>query len=390
MVRGVPSPADRELIERLAALDVVVSGAQLERWRAAGLLPGHARRWLGRGRGSVSVLVEEAVAVAAVLGRHARPGRDLRWTVIAWYAEAGLPAGPGELAVPEPPWPAVREALVWAMDGSPARRLVVQARAAGGGSEEAQDAFYAEAGRVVGRGPAGLPHPDEVRRLVEDPEGEWEPGLERARRRAAVHLAAAAGMGASEVGGEALIEALATLMPGVDWAPVAGSARQAEGDGTLEDWVQAGTLVDPLARLSAASEAEMAAARGAARMLTMIGFLYVTHGLLMPDNPALARLRTRIDESGFALLVSQFVPQMVSPSGIPHALAMCLSPEMAALAAWLEAPLAEQTGTGQGLFRLPGAEEDGAEAFMQAWIGRLHDLTDRARAGRTGAEASGR
>ncbi|WP_327341128.1 hypothetical protein [Streptomyces europaeiscabiei] len=391
MVRGVPGGADRELIGRLAALGVVVSGAQLERWRAAGLLPGHGRRWLGRGRGSVSVLAEETVAVAAALGRHARPGRDLRWTVIAWYAGAGLPAAPGELAVPEPPWPAVREALVWAMGRSHAQRLVVQARAAGGGGEEAQDAFYAEAGRVVGRGPAGLPHPEEVRRVIEDPGAELGRGPERERRRAAVYLAAAAGMGAGEVGGEVLVEALAVLMPGVDWAPVAESARQAEGDGTLEGWGEAGALIDPLARLQAAGEAEMAAARGVARILTLIGFLYVMHGLLMPDSPFLARLRARVDESGFALVVSQLVAQMGRPSGVPHALVMCLSPEMAALAAWLEALITEQAGTGQGLLRLPGAEEDGAEAFMQAWIGRLHDLTDRARARRTGAEeTSGR
>ncbi|GAA4014743.1 hypothetical protein GCM10022384_68260 [Streptomyces marokkonensis] len=123
----------------------------------------------------MSVLAEETVAVAAALGRHARPGRDLRWTVIAWYAEAGLPAGPGELAVPEPPWPAVRESLLWAVSRSRAQHLVVRARTAGGGG--AQDAFYAEAGRVAGRGPAGLPHPDEVRRLVvDDPGGAWDRG----------------------------------------------------------------------------------------------------------------------------------------------------------------------------------------------------------------------
>ncbi|MGW5276913.1 hypothetical protein ACWEQP_31110 [Streptomyces sp. NPDC004044] len=125
MARGEPSPADVELIGRLAALGITVSAAQLERWRGLGLLPRHARAWLGRGRGSVSVLAEETVAVAAVLGRHARSGRDVRWTVIAWYAEAGRPVLPGQLAVPEPPWPAVREALVWAMRRSMAQRLVM-------------------------------------------------------------------------------------------------------------------------------------------------------------------------------------------------------------------------------------------------------------------------
>ncbi|MEU0414391.1 hypothetical protein ABZ307_42400 [Streptomyces griseorubiginosus] len=391
MTRGAPSAADQELIERLAALGLRVSAAQLERWRGTGLLPAHARRGLGRGRGSVSVLAEETVAVAAALGRHARPGRDLRWTVIAWYAEAGLPAAPGELAVPAPPWPAVHEALVWAMDRSRAQRLVVQARAAGVRGEEAQDAFYAETGRVAGRGGAGLPHPDEVRRLVvDDPEGAWDRGPERGQRRAVMHLAAAAGMGAAEVGGEVLVDALATLMPGVDWAPAAESARQAEREGTLESWLEAGTLVDPLARLQAASEEEMAAARGVARILTLAGFLYVMHGLLMPDNPFLARLRARVDESGFALLVSQLVPQMANPSGAPHALVMCLSPEIAALAAWLEEMIDEQTSTGQGLLSLPAAEASGPKAFTQAWIDRLHDLADRgpASAGESGGASS--
>ncbi|MFI9835254.1 hypothetical protein ACIHIX_47210 [Streptomyces sp. NPDC051913] len=390
MARGVPSAADAELIERLEALGLQVSAAQLERWRGAGLLPGHVRRWLGRGRGSVSVLAEETVAVAVAFGRHARSGRDLRWTVIAWYAEAGLPAGPGELAVPEPPWLAVREALVWAAGRSPAQRVVVQARAAGSGGEEAQDVFYADAGRVVGRGPAGLPHPDEVRRVIEDPAGGWWPNPERERRRAAVRLAAASGMGAGEVGGEMLVEALAALMPGMDWAPVAESARRAEREGTLDSWIEAGALVDPLARLQAAGEEEMAAARGVVRVLTLVGFFYVMHGFLMPDSPFLARLRARVDASGFALLIALLVPQMAKPSGVPHALVMCLSPEMAALAAWLEELIDEQIGAGQRLLSLPGTEESGAEAFMQTWIGRLHDLTERARARRTGAvEASG-
>ncbi|GAA4014729.1 hypothetical protein GCM10022384_68250 [Streptomyces marokkonensis] len=192
-----------------------------------------------------------------------------------------------------------------------------------------------------------------------------------------MHLAAAAGMGAAEVGSEVLVEALAALMPGVDWAPVAESTQQAEREGTLESWLEAGTLVDPLARLRAAGEEEMTAARSVARILNLVGFLYVMHGLLMPDNPFLARLRARIDESGFALVVSQLVPQMASPSGVPHALAMCLSPEIAVVAALLEELIDEQAGAGQGLLSLPGAEEGGAGAFKQTWIDRLHELRDR-------------
>ncbi|MFC9219786.1 hypothetical protein ACFT8W_03040 [Streptomyces hygroscopicus] len=122
------------------------------------------------------------------------------------------------------PWAAVREALLWAMGRSPAQRLVEQARAAGAGGEAVQDAFYAEAGRALGRGPAGPPHPDAMRQVIEEPCTELEQGEDPRRRRSAVRLAAAAGMGADEVGGDALVDALAALMPGPDWAPVANSA----------------------------------------------------------------------------------------------------------------------------------------------------------------------
>lgn len=348
-------------------------------------MPGHARAWLGRGRGSVSVLAENTVAVAAALAEHARPGRDLRWTVIAWYAEAGHPVLPGELAVPEPPWPAVRDALVWAMRRSTAQRLVMAARTAAAAGEQEQDAFYTQAGRVLGRGHTGPAHPDVMRRVLEDPDAELDQEEDRRRRRGAVSLAAAAAMGAGEVGGEALVDALATLMPGLDWADVAADARRAEESGEFDGWIRAGA-VDPLGRLQAAGAQEMAAARHAAMVLAGIGGLYLMHGLGMPDNPALARLRTQLEESGFALIAAQLVPLMINPPGVVHALTMCLAPEIAAVAAWLESVLTEQAGTGQGLLRLPGAEEDGPEAFMQAWTGHIHQLTDRARARRTGAE----
>nr|AHE40089.1 Hypothetical protein pFRL6_2 [Streptomyces sp. F12] len=345
MVRGGPSGADVELIERLAALGVQVSAAQLERWRGLGLLPRHERMWLGRGRGSVSVLAEETVAVAAALGRHARAGRDVRWTVIAWYAEAGRPVLHGQLPVPEPPWPAVREALVWAMRRSAAHRLVEAARTAAGAGEEEQDAFYAQAGRVVGRGHTGPAHPEVMRRVLEDPDAELDRGEDRRRRRGAVRLAAAAAMGAGEVGGEVLVDALATLMPGPDWTDVAANARRAEQSGELDGWIRAGA-VDPLGRLEAAGAQEMAAARHAALVLAGIGGLYLMHGFGLPDSPALARLRAQLEETGLALVAAQMVPLMINPPGVVHALSMCLAPDIAALAAWLEAVLAEQAGTG--------------------------------------------
>src|SRR5690242_15474749 len=119
MPRTGPSAADRQLISQLAARDLSVSAAQLERWRHAGLLPRNSRQGCGRGRGSVSEASREALEIAAALGRHARQGRDLRLAVIDWFAEAGGPVMPAEPAVPEPPHAAVRSALMWLVVTNP-------------------------------------------------------------------------------------------------------------------------------------------------------------------------------------------------------------------------------------------------------------------------------
>jgi hypothetical protein len=86
MPRSGPSVADRELIAELAARDLTVSSAQLERWRGAGLLTRNARRGRGRGQGSTSSAAPAAVEIAAVLARHSRKGRDLRLAVVDWFA----------------------------------------------------------------------------------------------------------------------------------------------------------------------------------------------------------------------------------------------------------------------------------------------------------------
>ncbi|WP_093852031.1 hypothetical protein [Streptomyces pini] len=374
MVRGGPSGADRELIERLAALGWAVSVAQLERWRAAGLLPAHPRRWLGRGRGSVSVLEEPVVAVAAALARNARQGRDLRWTVLAWYVEAGRPVVPGVGAVPEPPWPAVREALLWAMENSRAYRVLAQARTAGAsGSEEEQDAardgFYADAARAFAQGPTGTPDPAVMRRLLE---GRADTAVARGedarRRRGAVRLAAATGMGSSEVGGALFVEALAALLPGLDWAPMVEAAEQAELDGTFGAWVPA-AAVDPLALLVAADEQEMARARTRAQLLAGVGGLQLAYGLLMPDTSALVSLRAAIDATGLGSLIREMFPLLLTPSGVPFALAACLTPPYEGLAAYVQNLLDEHAR--HGLLTPPGSRHPTAEAYMDAWLDHL-------------------
>ncbi|MER6914020.1 hypothetical protein ABT354_20295 [Streptomyces sp. NPDC000594] len=368
MVRTGPSRADGQLIGRLRERDLVVSLAQLERWRRAGVLPRHRRRGLGRGRGSVSVLDDAVVEIAAALARHTRQGRDLRYAVIGWYAEAGRPVLPGRAGVPEPPWPAVREALVWAAGKSMEHRLLDQARAAHG-DEEQTDALYGDADRYLARHPAARLHPGTVRQALEA--GGDLPLRGDGSGRRLVHLFAAAG-GADRADPHLLADALSTLMPpvGIDAAQFTRFLEQAEHDGTLAD------LLAPLAlpdrdRIAAATEEETARARHTAHILAGAGGLYFFHGLLMPDTPALADLRETVDGLGLGTLLQLMLGMATSPQGFARLLPSCLHPGMAALAEYLMEVLTRHE---HGILHRPG-HPGGAQAYMAEWLSTVKALT---------------
>jgi len=204
MPRSGPGAADRELIGQLAAPGLVVSVAQLERWRRAGLLPRNARDWPGRGRGSVSRLAPETVEIAAALARHARQGRDLRLAVLGWFAEGGL-SDVLDTVVPEPPEQAVLDALKWVTAASPWYQLFVQARAAR--TETQKDQFYAAASAAAIALPATVEGIDPAAMRAALLVGQ-EPELDVLPVRASViQLLAAIGMGYEEVGADVLAEA---------------------------------------------------------------------------------------------------------------------------------------------------------------------------------------
>ncbi|GAA1028162.1 hypothetical protein GCM10009557_12210 [Virgisporangium ochraceum] len=94
MPRKPPSPADDALLAAAAARGVRVSAYQLERWRAAGLLPRNLVDRTGPGRGTTSVAPDEALDLAVWLARNDGPGRRRRDVALEAF-EAGLP-------VPEP------------------------------------------------------------------------------------------------------------------------------------------------------------------------------------------------------------------------------------------------------------------------------------------------
>ncbi|MEU6033013.1 hypothetical protein ABZ825_39505 [Streptomyces tauricus] len=375
MARGAPSPADLQVVRELAARGLVVTVSQLESWRRAELLPRHRRRGLGRGRGSVVDVVDPVVVEsAAALARHLRQGRDRRLAVLEWFAEAGMAGRPGAASVPEPPIGAVRQALVWALERSVVRRLMEVARSAAGAGEEGQDALYALAGRLL-KPYRGSANPALVRAALEADE-DIPVEDEAPDGRSMVHLVAAVGLGAHEVGTDALAEAFASFgMFGLsveDWAQMLGAAER--GEGPPVDWGLLEEHADVTGAVQRAGDEELVRARAVLVGLSGFYALYVMHGLLMPDTPALAALRQRIDDFGMFPFLDRIIAINPSPTRCAETLSVCLQPPLDNL----YETLMEQLTADPALFRIPG-NETGAAGFMERWIGTLRG---RAQAGR--------
>ncbi|MGW2802414.1 hypothetical protein [Streptomyces sp. NPDC001269] len=378
MARGAPSPADLQVIRELASQELVVTDSQLESWRRAGLLPRHRRRGLGRGRGSVVDAVDPVVVEsAAALARHLRQGRDRRVAVLEWFAETGMAARPmadqvpesSVGVVPEPAMGAVREALVWALERSVSHRLMQLARSAAGAGEEGQDALYAFAGRLTGPyRPAA--NPGLVRAALEA--GEDVPvEAEGPDFRSLVHVVAAIGLGAQEVGTDALAEAFASFglfgMTVEDCAQMLGAAER--GEGPPVDWGLFERSLDAVGRVQRASDQELVRARTVLLGLREFYGLYVMHGLLMPDTPAQAALRQWIDDLGVFPLLEQVITIYPSPEQFSVSLTVCLEPLMDVL---YEA-LMEQLALDPDVVRIQG-DENGAASFMETWIRTLREM----------------
>ncbi|MER5971480.1 hypothetical protein ABT112_17385 [Streptomyces sp. NPDC002055] len=263
----------------------------------------------------VDVVDPVVVESAAVLARHLRQGRDRRLTVLEWFAEAGAPALPGAVRVPEPPLTAVREAVVWVLRGTVSHRLLELARGAAGAGEEAADALYEVADRLLATRPyRGSADPALVRAALEAdadvPDGPDFRGM--------VHLVAAIGLGAQEVGGDVLAEAFGAFalfgLTAEDWAQMLGAVER--GESPPVDWGLLQQHADVLGLIQQASDEQLLRARTVLLGLRMFYGLHVMHALFMPDTPALAALRAKIDELGV------FPPPgpRHRPEPLPHAL----------------------------------------------------------------------
>lgn len=372
MTRDDTSTADQELLRLLHDRDLAVSAAQLERWRRAGLLPRHARKALGRGRGSTSVLDPRTVEIADVLARCSGQGKDLRVAVLAWYMRAGTPGAHSRQPVPEPPFEPVRDALVWALRRSPVQRLIEQARRARNDTDT--DALYADAEKYLARSPGPFGHPGRMREALLDSSQDIQPPP-RGGQRSMVSLIAVLGLPQGEVSGESVAHAMIVsrlMLPGVDGATMAAAFEQAERDGTLEQVLRVARQRDVVAEARTVSPERLAHAREAARVLAFCGSVYLMHGLLLPDTPGQQAIRAKIDELGLgeATIAATRSFDRVEAANV---LSFCLDPSFDHLAEQLNEVMTEHLAS---VFRRPG-ELDSAEDLMAQWLAALQDAATR-------------
>jgi hypothetical protein len=374
--RSEDSPADRELTAQLAARGLAGSGTRYERWRRAGLLPRHERHGAGQGHGSISALDPATVEIAAAIARHTVQGRDLRGAIVAWFFEAGRPALPGHNEVPEPPDAVVADALAWAMRTDPAYRMLQRARSAI--TEDQKDEFYAATGDQARRLPdPSLPDPQAVRdSILGGPKVQLDRGGPRADL---AHLVAAIGLGVDEVGPEAFADAISAsgLFPQLsreEWREV---MIEAHSSGIYAKEFKALARFDPASALENANIDQLRQAREVTMGLAGLGALLLMHGLLMPDTPGLAALRTRINELGMAPVLMNMARQVRQPRGIASAIATCLDPSYLKLYESLYKFIAD----GPPLLHRAEDDKHDPERYMEDWISSLRKLGERANPG---------
>ena len=365
MARTGPSAADRQLISQLAARELSVSAAQLERWRHAGLLPRSTRHGCGRGRGSVSEASPEAVEIAVALSRHARQGRDLRLAVIDWFADAGLSTMPGEPAVPEPSHAAVHAALNWIIASSPGYRLLQLAHAVR--TDVEQDQFHRAADRAL-RSVTMVPAFDvtAVREALsggQDVSGEAIKAGPK-QRSAVIQLIAAEGMGYEEDTAEFLAENAVEsgMFPAASPAALQRMITGLENPPPeIARWVEMlFTRYDPLQMLSLANAEMLQQARTTARDLASVGSVLFFHAFLMPDTPGQKELRATATARGIQQIAIGMALSIHTTSGFAQAVVSCLHPFYVAIAKELS-----DLATSQPLI---ADTPEAVEKFMADWV----------------------
>ncbi|GCD97095.1 hypothetical protein EHYA_04782 [Embleya hyalina] len=131
-----------------------MTAPQLERWRAAGILPANEREALGRGNGSTSRTPRETLQIAEALAMAVRQGRPLHEAVLRVFT-VHPGAGDDFRATDRLPLPeaAIRAALQWYVrrHDDPLMRRLRQAAHGARTSQEAADAVLEAARRYFDR-----------------------------------------------------------------------------------------------------------------------------------------------------------------------------------------------------------------------------------------------
>ncbi|MFD5836156.1 hypothetical protein ACFWHV_21680 [Streptomyces collinus] len=92
------------------------------------------------------------------------------------------------------------------------------------------------------------------------------------------------------------------------------------------DWGLLEQRADVLGPVQQASNEQLLRARTVLLGLRMFYGLYAMHVLFMPDTPALAALRARIDEWGMFPVLDHVISLSPSPRHFAEGLAVCLEP----------------------------------------------------------------
>lgn len=351
---------------------------QWERWRyyrtttgeRVPLLPRNVPYGHARGVGSCSELPPDAAAIAAILTRLSREGRDMRLTIIDWHKEAGTARfRPGRpplpSSVPEPPFAAVKDALHWAVSTSPEYRLFLEiCRARDDPHVNLDDDDFWNAGKVKSilrsmptMAPAFsasnmrmallLAARKELDANQEEEVEEYRIVLSKgpkARRTAMVMVLRAAAAGWEEVSAEQLDAADEEFAPSAQ--PAEGewqnrldrfyqierkwqmrSRRSGMGPWPPEPWPP----LDPLLPLSAVTDELqelLQEARDTVQGLAWIGTLFWEFALLRPDTPAQEQLRRVAKASGVEHIAMRLAASTRTTEGYAHALVACMHPAL--------------------------------------------------------------
>jgi len=187
-----------------------------------------------------------------------------------------------------------------------------------------------------------------------------------------VHLIAALGQGAGEVGAEALADAIAAtgMFPQMSAHEWRDAMIAAYASGAYAAEFAALVRFDPAEALENAGIERLRQAREAAAGLAGFGSLLLLHALLMPDTPGLAALRTRISELGMGQVLMNLARQVSRPRGIANAIAACLHP----MYAELYRSLSDLVASGPPLLHLTGDETHDPQHYMETWLSVLREL----------------